>query len=622
MLAPNQNMHEGLSSHHDGSVLYVSNQRPKLFDQVKVRIRVHDSFGKVAKVSARQVENGEAFFSQKSSSAAGENGWSWWTTEIRISNPSISYRFLIELVDGSCYWLNTLGHSRIEPLDAFDFRMNIYSDAPEWSKESVMYQIFPDRFARSSAADSRPAPSWAISKKWHDSVTGTGPNAGTELFGGDLDGIIEHLDHLEALGVSIVYLTPFFPAQSNHRYDASSFDQVDPLLGGDEALVRLVEAAHKRGMKVMGDLTSNHSGKAHEWFQAAYENPNAEESDFYYFSEGNKKYVSWFDVPSLPKFNWASQELRKRFVDGSNSVVAKWLKAPYKLDGWRIDVANMTGRLGDQDMYLEVGQLIKKTMHEQNPDTFLLGEYTSDAAAHIQGDGYHGAMTYYNFTKPLWRWFSNGTDELHPGFPGLGQSVLSAKDFVDSYVMFTAAFPWHVRQANMNALDTHDTPRFKTATLAGAQRVGAGLQFTLPGVPVVFAGDEFGLGGHNGENSRTPMPWNGERETDKSMTGIYSQLARLRKENNVLINGSLRWVYTSEEAVAFVREDQDSTILVAACRHEDSEIAIHKNAITDASKAENLFGGDNLELKGDQVLIPGKPMSVNVWRLPATKQKW
>jgi alpha-glucosidase len=106
------------------------------------------------------------------------------------------------------------------------------------------------------------------------------------------------------------------------------------------------------------------------------------------------------------------------------------------------------------------------------------------------------------------------------------------------------------------------------------------------------------------------------------MIGIYSQLAKIRKENNVLVNGSLRWVYASEEAVAFLREDQDSTILVVACRHEDSEITIHRNAISDPSNAENLFGGDNLEIKGEQVLVPGKPMSVNVWRLPATKHKW
>jgi alpha-glucosidase len=118
------------------------------------------------------------------------------------------------------------------------------------------------------------------------------------------------------------------------------------------------------------------------------------------------------------------------------------------------------------------------------------------------------------------------------------------------------------------------------------------------------------------------MPWNGERETDQSMIETYSELAKLRKENKVLVNGSLRWLYASEEAVAFVREDQHSTILVVACRHEDSGITIHKNAISDPSKAENLFGGDNLELRGGQVIVPGKPMSLNVWRLPATKQKW
>ncbi len=157
----------------------------------------------------------------------------------------------------------------------------------------------------------------------------------------------EKLDHLVELGVNLLYLTPVFPAASNHRYDASSFLSVDPLLGGDEAYIRLIEAAHERGIRVIGDLTSNHSGDRHEWFLSALGNPAAPAEEFYYFTdEGNTEYVSWLGYPTLPKFNWASEKLRERFIDGPDSVVAKWLKPPYNTDGWRIDVANMTGPAG------------------------------------------------------------------------------------------------------------------------------------------------------------------------------------------------------------------------------------------------------------------------------------
>ena len=112
-------------------------------------------------------------------------------------------------------------------------------------------------------------PAWAIPQSWDDPVIGRGPETPYQLYGGDLDGIIEHLDHIASLGVNTIYLTPVFPAQSNHRYDAWSFDRVDPVLGGDEALVRLTAAAHARGMRVMGDFTTNHCGDAHEWFRTA-----------------------------------------------------------------------------------------------------------------------------------------------------------------------------------------------------------------------------------------------------------------------------------------------------------------------------------------------------------------
>jgi alpha-glucosidase len=173
---------------------------------------------------------------------------------------------------------------------------------------------------------------------------------------------------------------------------------------------------------------------------------------------------------------------------------------------------------------------------------------------------------------------------------------------------------------NMNALDTHDIPRFKTVSVLGGQLVGAGLQFTMPGIPVIFAGDEFGLDGNNGEHSRTPIPWNDERVTDKSMMENYKKLSEIRRQNPTLVSGSIRWLYVSDEAVVFAREDESATILVSATRFEDPNIRFSMDALPDVENALNLFGGGEIKVIGASLMLPGKPLSVNIWRLPAPKQ--
>jgi alpha-glucosidase len=534
-------------------------------------------------------------------------------------NPQINYRWCFVTETDDVLWLNALGLSDLESPDIHDYRINVFSSAPAWGPKTVMYQIFPDRFARSAEADKHKTPSWAIAKSWGDEVIGTGPGTSESFFGGDLWGVIEHLDHLKKLGVTMLYLTPFFPAGSNHRYDASSFNTVDPLLGGNKALEALAKAAHAKGFKIIGDLTSNHSGDKHEWFQAAYKNPGAIESDFYYFSNKNTEYVKWWGVDSLPKFNWKSQELRKRFVEGKTSVVAKWLKAPYNLDGWRIDVANMTGRINDEDLSKEVAQLIKKTMHSVNPDTILLGEYTGDAAFEIQGDGWQGAMTYANFTKPLWRWMANPKHKGFITYMGIGSRTLTAKQFVETHTKFAAGFPWHVRLNNMNPLDTHDIPRFKTFTIKGAQSVGAGMQFTFPGIPVIWAGDEFGLGGQSGENSRTPLPWNNERPHDTKMIETYAALSKLRAENSALVDGGLRFFYASKEVVVYARENSKQTLLMIASRGKDKNVSFARDAIVGLEGAERIYGSGKLKFDKKSAHFSAEKVSFTVFRLPASR---
>ena len=608
-----------LQPHHDGSALYVPNQKPKLLDKVKLRIRIHNAIGKVANVRVRYTDSGEPFPTAPAKVLRRDGSWVWYEATLVMHNPEMHYRFMIELENGKTLWLNGLGLSHLSEADIHDFRINTYSSAPAWGAGTIMYQIFPDRFARSAAADKHALPEWAIAKTWGEEVTGMGPGTSEQFFGGDLWGVIEHLDHLKKLGVTMLYLTPIFPARSNHRYDASSFNEVDPLLGGEKALIALIEAAHKQGFKIIGDLTSNHSGDAHEWFTAAYKKPEAPESDFYYFTEQNTKYDSWWGVASLPKFNWKSAELRKRFIEGKDSVVAKWLKKPFGFDGWRIDVANMTGRVRDEDMYAEVAKVIRQTMVSVNPDTIMLGEYTGDAAYHVQGDGWQGAMTYSNFTKPLWRWFYNSKAEGVPGFMQWDGTLKSdGQDFLASYRNFINGFPWHVRLHNMNPLDTHDIPRFKTFTIKGAQKIAAGMQFTFPGIPVIWAGDEFGLDGWNGENSRTPLPWNNEREHDTSMIEEYAALAELRKANPALVDGSMRFLYSSAEALVFIRENKKQSILVSVTRGADSKISFAIDAVAGIEEAKIIHGEGKITVDKQKITLSGKKMSFNVWRLPAT----
>lgn len=599
--------------HHDGSPLYVSTQEPALGEIVGVRMRVPRAFGGLRRVRVRSNPDREPGYADARVVHEHPDAV-WWQAEVEVANPVHGYRWLLEGDDGTTWWLSSRGLSRTETRDVDDFRLVTHPAPPAWGRETVMYQVFPDRFARSGAADARELPEWALAAAWDEPVIHTGPGTGTQLYGGDLDGVREHLDHLVGLGVTMLYLTPVFPARSNHRYDALSFDHVDPLLGGDEALVRLVEEAHARGLKVIGDLTSNHSGDTHEWFRAAYGNPGAPESDFYLWrNEEQTDYVSWLGHRSLPKLDWNSRELRARFIEGPHSIVARYLQPPFSLDGWRIDVANMTGRHRDEDLNGEVRRTIRATMLEVHPDTLLLGESTNDASfSDFEGDAWHGAMTYANFTRPLWNWLSV------PGSPaggGLGMTLgrtvdYTGRQFYAQHREFAAAFPWRTRLHLMNALDTHDTPRFATSARAGAVPVALGLAMTMPGIPVVWAGDEFGFTAADGEQARTPIPW--ERIGDYAdPIALYRRMIALRRAHPALNDGGMRWVHVSDDAVAFVREALSECVLVVAAR---DAVQLELGAeLPDA--AEPLAG--EVPWSGGRVATPGPAFLA--WRLPGVE---
>ncbi len=541
--------------HHDPSPAYVAEGHPALGERVAVRVRT-SAQDPVDAVWLRTVEDAEPFFAPCTPERDGDT--IWWRAEVHVRNPVQRYRFMVT-TGGSFRWLNQAGVHDRDVTDAHDFRLIAHPPAPDWGRDAVVYQVFPDRFARSAAADPRPTPSWATPAEWGDAPIHEGPLTPLQLYGGDLDGIAEHLDHLTGLGVTTLYLTPFFPAESNHRYNATTFDHVDPLLGGDEALRRLIDAAHARGLTAMGDLTSNHTGDTHEWFVRAANDATSPERGFYYFTADG--HVGWKGHATLPKLDHLDPEVGRRI----RGVVERWLR--FGLDGWRIDVANMTGRHVDVDVAHEVAREIRRTAIAIEPQAYVVGEHGHDATGDLDGDGWHGTMNYYGFSFPVWEWLRD-PDRPVPSF-GLpvGLPRRPGPAMVAAMRDFTASFGWQAVNASWSILGSHDSPRIRTITgSAERHHLAAVLQFTLPGVPMLFAGDELGLEGVDGEDSRRTMPWADREHWDTATIEVYRALASLRRDHVALRRGGLRWAVVGDDTVGFLREHPEETLLVLATR--------------------------------------------------------
>ncbi len=477
--------------------------------------------------------------------------------------------------------------------------------------------MFPDRFA--SAGLGVDAPEWALARDWDATPTGRGPTTAYEWFGGDLVGLERRLDHIADLGANVVYLTPIFPAGSTHRYDAASFSEVDPLLGGDEALVALVRSAHERGMRVLGDLTTNHVGDRHPWFVAARNGSVAPEREFFAFDDRLEHgYESWYGVPSLPKLDYRSQELRRRIYGDGSSVVARWLEPPYSLDGWRIDVANMTGRLHDVDVNAEVADGVVATAVAARPDAVVVAEHAHDARADLRAAAWHGTMAYAGFTRPVWTWLRGDDlpDELATDFLGLPVGVprLPGHAVVETMRRFRAGVPWSSVLHSWAILDSHDTARFRT--VAGSrerQLVGVGLQMTSPGVPMVFAGAEIGLEGEWGEDARRTMPWSRPESWDTELHDRYRELVSLRRSSTALGRGGIRYLDVTDDAIAYVRETKGETVLCLAARAPHDPLRVGLPALG-GSELERLYGADASVANGDAVL-PGDGPAFHAWRV-------
>ena len=595
--------------HHDGSELYIVAAPDRLGGEATVRLRVPRASAP-ERVLLRYVRDGEP--RAVSAELDGETETeSWWRATFPVANPATRYRWL--LVDGDSWtWVNALGSHGHEVPDSDDFVLGV-ERGPEWHLRSVVYEVFPDRFARSGRAVD--VPDWAVPRPWDEPPTGRGPTTPVEWYGGDLHGLEQRLDHIESLGATVIYLTPFFEARSTHRYDAVSFDRVDPLLGGDEALASLTRAAHARGLRVIGDLTPNHVGNAHEWFLAALGDPSASERELFYFDEALPHgYEAWYGIRTLPKLNWHSPELRRRM----EAVVRHWLAEPYNLDGWRIDVANMSGRLGDVDLNADVARLVRRAATDVRPDALVIAEHGHDYRPDLQPGRWPATMNYTGFLRPVWTWLraDDPTEEQRTTFWGLpaGMPRAGGSDAVAAMRAFRAGVQWDAVVQSWTLVDSHDVGRLRT--VAGSrerQLVGVGLQFTTPGVPMVFAGDEVGLEGAWGEDARRTMPWDRAEHWDRSLLAAYRELAALRRGSEALAHGGIRYAAVTEDAIAYLREAPGERLLCLATRAGGAPIRLAADALG-AERVETAYGAD-AERDGGELVLPADGPAFHVWRL-------
>ena len=417
-------------------------------------------------------------------------------------------------------------------------------ETPDWVKHAVFYQIFPDRFARSERIRRVPGIHF---KPWGS------PPEDQGFQGGDLLGIVDHLDYLQGLGVNALYLNPIFSSACNHRYHTFDYFQVDPLLGGDAALRELLDAAHARDIRVVLDGVFNHASRGfwpfHHVLECGGDSPYM---DWFHIedwplrpyhadADNPANYAAWGGMPMLPKFNTANPGVRAMLLD----CAEHWLR--FGIDGWRLDVPH---EIDDDDFWRAFRQRVKAV----NPQAWICGEIWNDASRWLQGDMFDAVMNYL-FARAAMSFAGARTLRADYDRPDLALERLDAPAVATRVETMLGLYPWAVNQVQMNLLDSHDTAR--ALWIMGedkpALKLAALMQMTLPGAPCIYYGDEIGMSTGDDPHCREAFPRGDQNRWDRDLLDYYRRATALRHAHPVLRTGDYRTLYTVGDVYGFAR---------------------------------------------------------------------
>lgn len=485
---------------------------------------------------------------------------------------------------------------------------------PMWPVGGVMYQIFPDRFNFSGKeknikrTDFTRNSDWYALPQWQPNEHGEITNS--DFFMGDIKGITEKLDYLEHLGVSCIYLNPIGEAYSNHRYDTGDYANIDPILGTEDDFKELCAKAKERGIHIINDGVFSHTGADSIYFNrsgrygngGAYRDKNSPYFSWYKFNEWPNNYHSWWGFDTLPEVIETSPAFNE-YINGKDGIVRKWMRCGNS--GWRLDVAD---ELPDEFM-----EKLRKSVKEENPEAFIVGEVWEDASnkesygarrKFLLGEQLDSVMNYV---------FRNAILDFCKG--------QDAKYTMNSIMSVIENYPRPVLRVLMNSLSTHDTERAITVIageplngrdrwwqaehhkLSDEQRargtkllkLAAAMQYTLPGFPCVYYGDEAGMEGYRDPFNRCCYPWGKE---NKELIEWHKQLGDLRKSCSALWDGDFINVYADGRRIAYIRHDKKTALYCTFNSGDQDEIILPPPGYADGTP---LFG---TKLENGKITVP------------------
>jgi len=506
---------------------------------------------------------------------------------------------------------------------------------PNWVQDAIFYQIFPDRFARSNPTAVRPGkrlPDLGF-EPWDAPPTYHG------FKGGDLYGVVEKLNYLQDLGITAIYFNPVFASASNHRYHTYDYYNVDPLLGGNDALRLLLDEAHDRNIRVVLDGVFNHASRGFWQFHHVLENgADSPYVDWFYFDperlmgyrrwgaypatgelhalkngEGSLKalgYQAWWDLPALPKLNTNTPAVRE-FLFG---VAEHWIR--FGIDGWRLDVP---GEIDDDAFWQE----FRKRVRAINPEAYIVGEIWHEAGRWLQGDQFDASMNYLITAAVMG--FCGGphvdmnTVNQAGGLQGRVHPDMDASSFANEINRLTNLYSPEITRSQLNLFDSHDMPRFLTCVKEDVASLQLAMLFlyTYPGAPCLFYGDEIGITGGHDPDCRKGFPWDNTR-WNHGLLNYTKAIIALRKDQATLRRGSYQRLYAEDRIFAFARKFEENSIVVVLNVGDSSKtVAFSIETLgTPNGAPATIFGPDTkLNIVNNTIHLEIAPRSGTVIRL-------
>ncbi len=517
------------------------------------------------------------------------NDYISYETEISFNTGLYWYNFRYTSNYGEFFVTKTNSSVGTVSKDGSDWQLTVYDadfKTPNWLKGGIIYQIFPDRFYNSGTKKENTFNDRFFQNDWNAQPVHRKESdikfLGNDYYGGDLKGIKQKLPYLKKLGVSAIYLNPIFEAHSNHRYNTANYLNIDPTLGNEKDLEELCKCAKKHGIGIILDGVFSHTGDDSVYFNkkgrytsvGAYQSKDSKYFKWFKFKNHPVDYHSWWGIDTLPETN-EDEPLFNEFINGQNGVIKYWLKKGIK--GWRLDVADEL-----PDCFLDN---IRTAMKSEDEDSFLLGEVWEDASNKIS----HGARRRFLHGKQL--------DSVmnYPFYEAIISFLKgdNADKLLETVLSITENYPPQTLSLLMNHIGTHDTPRILTRlcdsykennqrdwqakqTLTEDDRekalkflkLAAVLQYTLPGVPSLYYGDEAEIFGYSDPFCRKTYPWDNQ---NKDLLEFYIKLGKMRRHNECFASGEFLPLCAKLGYIAYIRKSKNCEILVAVNRWCDDE---------------------------------------------------